>query len=110
MKTEESIVSEKGAAISDGLVQATVLGITVLLGFTLNFILGWATGPNPWHETDKFPGIILIGGLVSLVAALNRSLSPSHLYAGPHRETVRFMMRGILLVIVGIGVDLGIRF
>lgn len=95
--------------LSDALVQATVTAVTFLLGFSLAFARFWSYGPGNWQTTDLITGTPLVLGIVILMIALFRSLTPKSLNMRAHRITVRMIIGGTSLVLLSMIADLFIE-
>lgn len=78
----------------------TVVGI--VLGFSLNFLSGWANNPVPWRSLHLLAFVPLLIGTGFQVKALAGFLSLSSLEIGHYNRSKNYFMAGLLLVACGI--------
>jgi hypothetical protein len=84
-----------------------ITAITVLLGFSLNFVRYWGfDAPGEWSSVSALPGVILLLAVLLQIIALYRSLRLEDEAEGAYRTTVRFFIASALLLLMGVSAAL----
>jgi hypothetical protein len=91
---DEKIVSDDA---KNGLVTAN----GVILAFVLGFFVNYTSADHPWRIEDILPMGTIVLGLVLLSLSIYRTFIPYTQKVPYFERTVRIMMSGILLSIIG---------
>ena len=81
----------------DGLVTAT----GVILAFVLGFFVNYSSADHPWRLADGVPLGLLVIAILVLSLTLYRAFIPYKQSFAYFKRTVKLLMTGILLSLVG---------
>jgi hypothetical protein len=81
----------------------SLTAISVVVGFSLSFLIRWAGLPGPWYGVDlvALPAIVL--GILFQIAALASLLSVHSLLLRNYNRAVSMFLAGLALVAAGVG-------
>lgn len=98
-ENKDEIVSD---VPKDGLITAT----GVILAFVLGFFVNFSSSDHPWRAIDILPISMLAGAILLLALTLYRTFIPHHQTIKHFEGSVRLLMLGIVLSLLGAVVGL----
>ena len=101
----ESDTKPAASSLPQGYRQGLVTAITVFLGFSLSFMRFWNfESPGTWTWKAAMAAAIVAGGIGVQLLALFRSLGLEDDQPARYRQTVRFFLVGVVVVVIGVGI------
>ena len=100
----DTLVVPSSERIPGGYHEAVVTAITVMIAFTLGFLLFWTVQPESgeWTTRGTVATVPLAGGTVMLFIALYRSLSLRDEQPTHYKATVNWFFTGVSTVALAI--------
>ena len=80
----------------------SLTAISVLVGFSLSFLIHWAGTPGKWHAADLIAVTLIVVGSGLQIWALASMLFVSSLVAQNYARAIRTFLTGLAIVALGI--------
>jgi hypothetical protein len=93
----------EGDSIDATFRNGSLTAISVVIGFSLSFLVRWAGLPGPWHRIDLVALSAIVIGILCQIAALASLLSVQSLLLRNHNRAVSMFLAGLALVTIGVG-------
>ncbi len=84
----------------------TMTAVGIMLGFSLSFIIAWATHSGPWQEADVLAIIPLLSGIYSQTIALAHLLRPNSLEIPRYHKAMKLFLWGLALTATGVSIGI----
>ena len=84
----------------------SLTAMSVIVGFSLSFLLRWAGSPGKWHNADLFAVALIVVGSAAQIWSIGAMLFLSAMLTANYQRAIRIFLVGLGLVAIGVALAL----
>ena len=84
----------------------SLTAMSVIVGFSLSFLLRWAGSTGKWHNADLFAVALIVVGSAAQIWSLGAMLFLSAMLTANYQRAIRIFLVGLGLVAIGVALAL----